>query len=190
MVRKTERKPSWNYLRVRGEYFLSEAIKEGREELPPRARRIPRATPPHARTTGTTSACAENTVGFYWAGAPPRNYLRVRGEYQASKISSSSSKELPPRARRIQEDSWLFGLPGGTTSACAENTAAEGTKKRKKRNYLRVRGEYAGGWKKRFECLELPPRARRIQTTTHSSRIDLGTTSACAENTLNELGLL
>ena len=41
MVRKTERTPSWNYLRVRGEYAWV-ALKELEiEELPPRARRIP-----------------------------------------------------------------------------------------------------------------------------------------------------
>ena len=58
------------------------------------------------------------------------------------------------------------------------------------RNYLRVRGEYvwcvvvcAGMW-------ELPPRARRIRDTGMGGGTGFGTTSACAENTLNELGLL
>ena len=37
---------------------------------------------------------------------------------------------------------------------------------------------------------ELPPRARRIHLArAHEKRV-YGTTSACAENTLNELGLL
>ena len=37
---------------------------------------------------------------------------------------------------------------------------------------------------------ELPPRARRIPVTADVLVTDVGTTSACAENTLNELGLL
>ena len=51
----------------------------------------------------------------------------------------------------------------GTTSACAENTAAWLQNRHEKWNYLRVRGEY------RFDCeqlaalWELPPRARRIR---------------------------
>ena len=37
---------------------------------------------------------------------------------------------------------------------------------------------------------ELPPRARRILQPTAVRADTAGTTSACAENTLNELGLL
>ena len=37
---------------------------------------------------------------------------------------------------------------------------------------------------------ELPPRARRILTNLSKLILGLRTTSACAENTLNELGLL
>ena len=37
---------------------------------------------------------------------------------------------------------------------------------------------------------ELPPRARRIPELIVDEIVSIGTTSACAENTLNELGLL
>ena len=37
---------------------------------------------------------------------------------------------------------------------------------------------------------ELPPHARRILFSNADTTIGVGTTSACAENTLNELGLL
>ena len=50
---------------------------------------------------GTTSACAENTVGtgqLVWATG---NYLRVRGEYSFATENASPKRELPPRARRI-----------------------------------------------------------------------------------------
>ena len=38
--------------------------------------------------------------------------------------------------------------------------------------------------------MELPPRARRIHALDGILNQGVGTTSACAENTLNELGLL
>ena len=52
---------SGNYLRVRGEYSLGEAVNETSVELPPRARRIHTYTHAGVLPWGTTSACAENT---------------------------------------------------------------------------------------------------------------------------------
>ena len=70
-------------------------------ELPPRARRI-RSLPGEARIRlGTTSACAENTVYDLQQAGYGRNYLRVRGEYEASTAFGREAVELPPRARRI-----------------------------------------------------------------------------------------
>ena len=57
-------------------------------------------------------------------------------------------------------------------------------------NYLRVRGEYPSMRKPQRHDGELPPRARRILVAMLIPVIAEGTTSACAENTLNELGLL
>ena len=98
--------------------------------------------------------------------------------------------ELPPRARRIPHPFGPVLRERGTTSACAENTWSMANKFDSAWNYLRVRGEYAGLFYKAMLSKELPPRARRI----HDDLVDLaprvGTTSACAENTLNELGLL
>ena len=51
----------WNYLRVRGEYILTERLSMIFLELPPRARRIHIEKGTGAWGTGTTSACAENT---------------------------------------------------------------------------------------------------------------------------------
>ena len=91
---------------------------------------------------GTTSACAENTgSGIRWWRVPG-NYLRVRGEYQASASPSALAAELPPRARRIRTRGPLYWRPGGTTSACAENTPGFGGWGTTMKNYLRVRGEY------------------------------------------------
>ena len=152
----------WNYLRVRGEYIARKRNPPLSTELPPRARRIPQKPEPPPPSGGTTSACAENT---HHAG-PPRlragNYLRVRGEYITNTSQSLPKPELPPRARRIQYLDVLGEMPAGTTSACAENTAAPRGYCPRRWNYLRVRGEYPLGWLMGPEGEELPPRARRI----------------------------
>ena len=72
---------SWNYLRVRGEYWSGMRWITDEAELPPRARRIPPTPSRTDRTLGTTSACAENTGKEVSIMSNPRNYLRVRGEY-------------------------------------------------------------------------------------------------------------
>ena len=78
----------------------------------------------------------------------------------------------------------------GTTSACAENTVRFNPLTVGGWNYLRVRGEYAAIAKPNAMNGELPPRARRIREIGKEYTPQEGTTSACAENTLNELGLL
>ena len=71
-------------------------------------------------------------------------------------------RELPPRARRIPLPTHLGAWAEGTTSACAENTATTSKRSAFLRNYLRVRGEYAGAMAQKRIDWELPPRARRI----------------------------
>ena len=78
----------------------------------------------------------------------------------------------------------LYGVPERTTSACAENTLTHVKGNRPPGNYLRVRGEYwpYGYWLGLEQ--ELPSRARRIQVGADFMLIVVGTTSACAENTV------
>ena len=135
-------------------------------ELPPRARRIRVLDSDPGTGYGTTSACAENTraPGLYPHQA--RNYLRVRGEYQIRKNVRCPASELPPRARRILGDKAMGLHPGGTTSACAENTVV-------------LQDADTGE-------SELPPRARRIRITIAWGCSSNGTTSACAENTSHQ----
>ena len=133
---------SRNYLRVRGEYTGSTTGRLSTSELPPRARRIHLGTLillPHRRTT---SACAENTRGWWGRYQPPGNYLRVRGEYQLLPVTLKLFAELPPRARRILHIHNALGSTRGTTSACAENTPDPNASYLILGNYLRVRGEY------------------------------------------------
>ena len=111
------------------------------------------------------------------------NYLRVRGEYRGSRGVHLGYWELPPRARRILHHINFAGLQTRTTSACAENTLLSVSATESAWNYLRVRGEYASFRKRYRECLELPPRARRILVENMLGLSRYGTTSACAENT-------
>ena len=132
---------------------------------------------------GTTSACAENTCSKRPSGRLFGNYLRVRGEYRRRGHQKAEEAELPPRARRIPAKVWLDESDGGTTSACAENTTIISPTTSEKRNYLRVRGEYCCQESFHSPQPELPPRARRIHHLCLASHQQIGTTSACAENT-------
>ena len=148
---------------MRGEYHGRHGNHQHAWELPPRARRI------HGRQGftrikhGTTSACAENTKSERMSDAPPRNYLRVRGEYSGIRQWACTQAELPPRARRILIHGFRVVTDSGTTSACAENTVV-------------LQDADTGE-------SELPPRARRIHLINNQLRLFHGTTSACAENT-------
>ena len=112
----------WNYLRVRGEYSTRQRMFFIPLELPPRARRILGNDPPPCGVGGTTSACAENTCHMLTCHTRSWNYLRVRGEYSQSTLTSKTTSELPPRARRILAGPVKDFAGNGTTSACAENT--------------------------------------------------------------------
>ena len=111
-------------------------------ELPPRARRIRSTLASGLHTEGTTSACAENTIPQDQAIGDEGNYLRVRGEYAVNNMVEDLKVELPPRARRILLSITPDRLDIRTTSACAENTLPNQPCYHRKRNYLRVRGEY------------------------------------------------
>ena len=56
-------------------------------------------------------------------------------------------------------------------------------------NYLRVRGEYDKFFLPTKIKMELPPRARRIRLQAFFCLIEVGTTSACAENTITALAV-
>ena len=107
----------------------------------------------------------------------------MRGEYAGCTQTTPGAAELPPRARRIPACGLRPHSPHGTTSACAENTAASFACIIAVWNYLRVRGEYLVATSPPPRWLELPPRARRIHHHRRVNHAESGTTSACAENT-------
>ena len=75
-------------------------------------------------------------------------------------------------------------LKWGTTSACAENTKPTTQSVAPSRNYLRMRGEYGFADPPEGSAWELPPHARRIRNRKFYAHPPVGTTSACAENTI------
>ena len=161
MAKMTDRLEA-NYLRVRGEYGAMHTTGATPLELPPRARRIPSAMRRISWLRGTTSACAENTCASTKNFRSWWNYLRVRGEYMPFTRMQIGIAELPPRARRILFRVFPCFCRQGTTSACAENTPTCRHWAYRKRNYLRVRGEYPQFASNSNRYRELPPRARRI----------------------------
>ena len=169
---------------MRGEYTSSFRTQTFNLELPPRARRIPHDGDVVEYGVGTTSACAENTGRVLCSMLAPRNYLRMRGEYQPRAITGWDLWELPPHARRILITIIVIFVIPGTTSACAENTNHRTAIRSCPWNYLRMRGEYdcSGIWSGIVQ--ELPPHARRIPVGVGFDFTHGGTTSACAENTL------
>ena len=99
-------------------------------------------------------------------------------------VATALVEELPPRARRIHPVDHDRIFLRGTTSACAENTSVNVMYDFPWGNYLRVRGEYIYVAGLISGMVELPPRARRIRITGMPGSVPIGTTSACAENTL------
>ena len=169
---------------MRGEYRSFTRNFRSAWELPPRARRIPISYSLRFFAYGTTSACAENTCVRFRFSSGSGNYLRVRGEYALRRPRHDQLWELPPRARRILPLGPSTLTWTGTTSACAENTTFVHTSREKCGNYLRVRGEYITSVYMIEYGMELPPRARRILRQRRQMTVRLGTTSACAENTI------
>ena len=149
-------------IRVRREYSFTSTGLSPIAELPPHARRIHQESDWQEARLGTTSACAENTAAFGSAKIPPRNYLRVRGEYRLGVGCAPNPMELPPHARRIRVAELNTTAENGTTSACAENTGHPTIRGAHRWNYLRMRGEYITVGTPDLLPEELPPRARRI----------------------------
>ena len=114
----------------------------------------------------------------------------MRGEYGVGRMVGKIYPELPPRARRIPWFQRHSPMIEGTTSACAENTMRGPQQPWQGGNYLRVREEYLARPFVAVEYGELPPRARRILSPTGMVTPNRGTTSACAENTLETSVLL
>ena len=96
---------------------------------------------------------------------------------------SGDASGSPPRVRSRLFDERAFGLFGGITSACAEQTDMEIVRSLEPWDHLRVCG--ADGFFERFVSQDMgsPPRVRSRQGGRIRYYRHAGITSACAEQT-------
>ena len=95
-----ERRPQWNYLRIRGEESRRSCLMVKNRELPPHTRRRDAYASQLLTAGGITSAYAEKRVGGHCLAPFLWNYLRIRGEEKALKNMTPFGVELPPHTRR------------------------------------------------------------------------------------------
>ena len=150
-------------------------------EIPPRARRRGARCFWLVGVSGNTSACAEKSSEpgllhpAYW------KYLRVRGEEPLLGLLVCGFQEIPPRARRRDEERTLRLIGFGNTSACAEKRRSKHEVSQNPWKYLRVRGEETKPSCREPISSEIPPRARRRAFRAPGPVDGNGNTSACAE---------
>ena len=173
--------PSWKYLRVRGEEVYKHPGNGTYLEIPPRARRRDRRRVVARHPRRNTSACAEKRGFDTLRDSVTRKYLRVRGEEMSEASTVLVSMEIPPRARRRGTRENIRHAGRGNTSACAEKSRCRNLSLRRRRKYLRVRGEEARACTAEFSRVEIPPRARRRAFFGSVCSDMKGNTSACAE---------
>ena len=126
---------------MRGEEYPDPRPRRCEWEIPPRARRRDSREIRIQELDGNTSACAEKRAVDDLTINYPRKYLRVRGEETFPAMSTGSSREIPPRARRRAFGDVGQSVIPGNTSACAEKRIREQRENTQQRKYLRVRGE-------------------------------------------------
>ena len=150
-----------NYLRMCGEEAQGNHVLICYWELPPHARRRVQWRGADMTGSGITSACAEKSSYCSRVQRSRRNYLRMRGEEAVPKQTPAPTTELPPHARRRDHLTLPATFGRGITSACAEKSVESLLDFRRKRNYLRMRGEERRRILQLAQSSELPPHARR-----------------------------
>ena len=169
------------YLRVRGEEHAAHDLVAGFAEIPPRARRRGLLVAHEVAEVGNTSACAEKRFEPHVRTNMARKYLRVRGEEIGTYITADKPLEIPPRARRRVSCPHHVITSIGNTSACAEKSSGMRFLWLWLGKYLRVRGEEQAVPRPLLHVMEIPPRARRRESSFVTMRGWVGNTSACAE---------
>ena len=126
---------------MRGEDFLGTRRRRWRSGSPPhaRGRRLYEAFP--KRWTGITPACAGKTGKLRFANAGRRDHPRMRGEDSSRKRRGGVSGGSPPHARGRLQNMLANNALGGITPACAGKTSSIGSKRRRKPDHPRMRGE-------------------------------------------------
>ena len=105
----------------------------------------------------------------------------MRGEESCGHLISLKVLEIPPRARRRAVAISAWSARPGNTSACAEKSSGMRFLWLWLGKYLRVRGEEQAVPRPLLHVMEIPPRARRRESSFVTMRGWVGNTSACAE---------
>ena len=134
---------------------------------------------------GITSACAEQTEADATPTTPERDHLRVCGADDHGFAMMADGAGSPPRVRS-RRCRVVVGLRGcGITSACAEQTACTRSPSAPHWDHLRVCGADTPKQQLRPLTEGSPPRVRSRLSLRRVHLIQVGITSACAEQTNN-----
>ena len=130
-----------------------------------------------------TSACAEQTTITNDANATWRDHLRVCGADTVFALTQMPSAGSPPRVRSRPRVTFDADTLVGITSACAEQTAILIRIEHILRDHLRVCGADFQNSTPTFSRLGSPPRVRSRPNVSRGDIVQVGITSACAEQT-------
>ena len=111
------------------------------------------------------------------------DHLRVCGADSRSATVMIRSWGSPPRVRSRPGNHANRAIPGGITSACAEQTNRFDPHLRATKDHLRVCGADVNDWNSTMRKPGSPPRVRSRRTVSSVFTAGTGITSACAEQT-------
>ena len=132
-----------------------------------------------------TSACAEQTPTARTCSSITTDHLRVCGADLTWVWATSRRDGSPPRVRSRPTGYTPVFDNNGITSACAEQTGRDGTRKSRGTDHLRVCGADPPLKETRSVDEGSPPRVRSRPASAYGRSPGRGITSACAEQTPN-----
>ena len=175
-----------DHLRVCGADPATCPSTSNNEGSPPRVRSRRSEAGAAQRSSGITSACAEQTVTVTAVPTARRDHLRVCGADITSIPSRIMGVGSPPRVRSRHQHGHGRRVPHGITSACAEQTGRGCRRGRGSWDHLRVCGADLQDDQALASFLQgegSPPRVRSRHHRPRHQRARPGITSACAEQT-------
>ena len=130
------------YLRIRGGFAPCNYAPWVTVGLPPHTRRVPRLPQETSRSSRSTSAYAEGSVGARTPANLTRVYLRIRGGFGALYGDPVDDEGLPPHTRRVRDLLAAVSQTPGSTSAYAEGSESFCFAMLSIWVYLRIRGGF------------------------------------------------
>ena len=172
-----------DHLRVCGADEWFDHGRPTEEGSPPRVRGRLGVLDPFGERDGITSACAEQTGAWTSRGGRCRDHLRVCGADLDAVSSMLMPAGSPPRVRSGHRHGGRHAGGRGITSACAEQTRWATMIGSHAGDHLRVCGADRIRHYRPTGEPGSPPRVRSRPRDLEADVVDLGITSACAEQT-------